>query len=94
MSFLLANLLSLPTRFLKAISESPEAPRVYEPTVEDVVSVKTFFFKKYALPIELLDAIIDFAEYWPHTTTKLTQQTSIRSGSREDQMLVGYSAHL
>jgi hypothetical protein len=90
MSGIFSALINLPTRLLRAMSENAESTTDdYQPTPLDVVAVKKFFSEKYTLPTELLDAIIDFAMYWPHTTTKLAQATSIRSGAEyEDQMLV------
>lgn len=36
------------------------------PSTSDILSVKDVLMKR--LPIEVVDAIIDLAEYWPHTT--------------------------
>ncbi|KAK2624670.1 hypothetical protein QTJ16_005863 [Diplocarpon rosae] len=41
----------------------------YTPSTKDVYSVKSDLVKKFALPIELVDTVVDFAEYWPRTTT-------------------------
>ncbi|TGO75131.1 hypothetical protein BELL_0232g00030 [Botrytis elliptica] len=45
----------------------------YQPSLEDVLTVKNILFTlrpESPLPLELIDAIIDLSEYWPHTTTK------------------------
>ncbi|KAK6594584.1 hypothetical protein H4I96_10315 [Botrytis cinerea] len=45
----------------------------YQPSLEDVLTVKNTLFTlrpESPLPLELIDAIIDLSEYWPHTTTK------------------------
>ena len=41
------------------------------PTVADVLEVKAIlqrFSKSSVLPLEIIDIIIDEAEYWPHTS--------------------------
>ncbi|KAK0628255.1 hypothetical protein B0T17DRAFT_491337 [Bombardia bombarda] len=43
----------------------------YEPTVIDVVVVKAMLTKALILPPEIVDSIVDLAEYWPHTTTEI-----------------------
>ncbi|KAH9213764.1 hypothetical protein DL95DRAFT_301603 [Leptodontidium sp. 2 PMI_412] len=40
----------------------------YIPSVEDVITTKDSIHKNCKLPIELVDTIIDFAEYFPRTT--------------------------
>ncbi|KAG4432729.1 hypothetical protein IFR05_011785 [Cadophora sp. M221] len=40
----------------------------YIPSVEDVVTTKDVLYKNFKLPMELVDTIIDFAEYFPRTT--------------------------
>ncbi|KAF2203380.1 hypothetical protein GQ43DRAFT_390081 [Delitschia confertaspora ATCC 74209] len=40
-----------------------------EPTIQDVLTVKDILARYIQLPAELIDIIIDFAEYWPHTTS-------------------------
>lgn len=42
-----------------------------EPTILDVLAVKKILseLKPHPLPAELIDIIIDHAEYWPHTTS-------------------------
>jgi hypothetical protein len=43
----------------------------FEPSVADVVVLRRMFkVPRIFLPIELVDAIIDHAEYWPHSTTE------------------------
>ncbi|KAI9649290.1 hypothetical protein NHQ30_001862 [Ciborinia camelliae] len=59
----------------------------YQPSVEDVLTVKNFLFNlnpNSTLPLELIDDILDLSEYWPHTTTRYPlpgpQGISIRRG--------------
>jgi hypothetical protein len=63
------------------------------PTPRDVLLVKKILLEKARLPLELVDTIIDCAEYWPCTTTirQTTPDTeiTIRAGGRnENQFLV------
>lgn len=65
----------------------------YTPTVEDVVIVKQMFIDELELPLELIDSVIDFAEYWPHTSSFIRPPANspliIRTQSgHEDQLLV------
>ncbi|OWO98030.1 hypothetical protein B2J93_8255 [Marssonina coronariae] len=65
----------------------------YTPSTEDVISVKNDLFKRFALPIELIDTVIDFAEYWPRTTTCRTGgEFHVRSGrpGLEDQFMASH----
>lgn len=43
---------------------------VHEPTIADVLIVKTMLNKAMSLPPEIVDAVADYAEYWPHTTSE------------------------
>ena len=62
----------------------------YQPSVSDVLTVKEALLQKFTLPFELVDTILDLAQYWPHTTTINSQGKTIRSGhGREDVFLVG-----
>ncbi|OIW30839.1 hypothetical protein CONLIGDRAFT_630748 [Coniochaeta ligniaria NRRL 30616] len=42
----------------------------HEPSILDVLVIKAMLNKALALPPELLNTILDLAEYWPHTTTE------------------------
>lgn len=63
------------------IDKSPEArerlPKSsnYQPMVLDVLRVKKCLSKvgTYPLPLEVVDTIIDYAEYWPCTTTEMSE---------------------
>ncbi|CAD6444105.1 af724416-380e-4b7f-9561-d406b960dbf8 [Sclerotinia trifoliorum] len=77
------------------------------PSVEDVLEVKKIFFnaaKETRLPLEIIESIIDLAEYWPHATTSgfaipgsrdnrpfdnPRKEITVRSGARtENQFLL------
>ena len=57
-----------------------QAPR-HEPSIVDVIVVKAMLTKALSLPPEIIDRIVDLAEYWPHTTTELNGTTVIARGN-------------
>ena len=63
----------------------------YSPSVDDVFRVKANIFEKTRLPIDLIDSIIDYAQYWPHTTTVTASETIVRTGRSqiENVFIVG-----
>lgn len=73
-------------------STTPERTGPFSPKADDVVAVKKFFLERAKLPLELVDAIIDLAEYWPHTRSvfqRLDNPLYVRGGgSDENQLLV------
>ncbi len=50
------------------LDTEPVSPWRYEPTFSDVIVVKAMLSKALTVPAEIVDQIVDFAEYWPHTT--------------------------
>ncbi|RFU32384.1 hypothetical protein B7463_g3953, partial [Scytalidium lignicola] len=50
---------------------SPVPASRHEPSVADVLIAKQLIRYKSSLPLEIVDLIIDFAEYWPHSTTPM-----------------------
>lgn len=73
---------NLPT----AVNNSESDP--YKPSVSDVLVVKAFLCASHTLPLELIDTIIDAAEYWPHTTTTRSTQVQIHGNSNDSNQLV------
>ncbi|KAE9365175.1 hypothetical protein N431DRAFT_353243 [Stipitochalara longipes BDJ] len=67
-----------------------ETPEQYTPSIQDILSVKQILAAKGKLPLELIDTIIDFAEYWIKTTTCRTNgEISIHAGQdRENKFLL------
>jgi hypothetical protein len=55
----------------------------YEPSVVDVIVVKAMLTKALSFPPEIIDRIVDVAEYWPHTTTELNGTTVIARGNNQ-----------
>lgn len=78
----------------------PSSP--HAPSISDVFAVKDIFFSRFALPLEIIDGIIDLAEYWPCTSTvragganNAGGQVSIRAGrpTTENQLIVSIQYH-
>lgn len=60
-----------------------QEPGNYKPTPTDVVIVRTMFEKAFNFPPELLDLIIDQAEYWPHSEASIYHRvTTLRDPLR------------
>lgn len=71
-------------------------PSPHQPSISDVLDAKDTIFTKSGLPLEIIDVIIDFAEYWPCTTTIRTgEEISIRAGrpATENQFIVSVYSH-
>ncbi|KAL8386778.1 hypothetical protein RB595_010398 [Gaeumannomyces hyphopodioides] len=73
--------------------ESVNLPTPYQPSVLDVVVAKAMMAKALSLPLELVNRIMDFAEYWPHTSAQLDYGAVPRavargSSAREDVFLL------
>jgi hypothetical protein len=64
----------------------------YTPSFQDILEVKQILIERGALPLEIVDTIIDFAEYWIKTTTCRTRgQVSVRAGGEfEESLLVSW----
>ncbi|KAK0730317.1 hypothetical protein B0H67DRAFT_477457 [Lasiosphaeris hirsuta] len=62
--------------------QQDNSTHTYEPSILDVLVVKAMLNKSLLLPPEIIDNIVDQAEYWPHTTTEFTSNGdySIRGG--------------
>lgn len=73
--------------------EPPAESSACEPSVADVLVVKAMLTKALTLPPELVDTIVDFSEYWPHTSTVRTDNGQrgtlvARGGGREENVFV------
>lgn len=44
----------------------------FEPSIADVLVIKSMLIKGLSLPPEIVDTIADLAECWPHTTTEIS----------------------
>jgi len=65
----------------------------YAPSPQDVAEVKQELLSRIHLPLELIDAIIDHAEYWPKTVTQ-RGDIIVSSGRNENRFLVGIPQYL
>jgi hypothetical protein len=70
-----------------------EPSEPFSPTADDVVEVKKFLLEAVKLPLELVDAIIDQAEYWPHTRSVFHRHESenplyVRAGGVDENTLL------
>ena len=66
----------------------------YEPSIADVLVVKAMLTKGLCKspPRELVDLILDYAEYWPHMTVHESfgdQPVAMGRSDRENRLLVG-----
>ncbi|KAK4236019.1 hypothetical protein C8A03DRAFT_17285 [Achaetomium macrosporum] len=60
----------------------------HEPSIADVLVVKAMLNKALNLPPEIVNAIIDFAEYWPHSSTEVSfadSRVAARGGRQGDE---------
>ncbi|KAJ0122901.1 hypothetical protein J7T55_011362 [Diaporthe amygdali] len=61
----------------------------YEPSAIDVLVAKAMLTNGLNLPHEIVLAVLDHAEYWPHTTTTLDHSLIVPSGpGRENQFVL------
>ncbi|KAK3897791.1 hypothetical protein C8A05DRAFT_47704 [Staphylotrichum tortipilum] len=67
-------------------SETSETP--HEPSIADVLVVKAMLTRALALPVEIVDAIADLAEYWPHSTVHASFQRTVASHRSENVFLL------
>ncbi|KAL6872489.1 hypothetical protein HDV57DRAFT_505317 [Trichoderma longibrachiatum] len=68
-----------PTR--RDSSASSDSP--YEPSLVDIALVKAMLIRAKQLPPDLVDAVLDMAEYWAHSTTRLDERIGILGGNEE-----------
>lgn len=77
---------TLSTALLGTMAATPDQ---YAPNIEDILAVKQILIEKGKLPLELVDTIIDFAEYWVKTTTCRTNgEVSIHAGREHENKLL------
>lgn len=69
---------------------SPDTqPGTFEPSPMDVIVARAILSQGLKLPHEIALSILDFAEYWPHTSTVLDHPITVNSGrGREDQFVL------
>lgn len=84
---------SVPSTKTSDSSPSPnghnEDPHTYKPSAMDVVVTKMMLAQGLHLPAEVVLSILDFAEYWPHTSATLDSSfITMSGGHRENKFVV------
>lgn len=65
-------------------SQSNATQPTYQPGIADILAVKNLFYETSSpLPIELVDVIMDMAEYWAHSSVTLRWSDTV-PGLRRD----------
>ncbi|KAK4171605.1 hypothetical protein QBC36DRAFT_91426 [Triangularia setosa] len=70
-----------------------DAEGFYKPSITDVIVVKAMLVKGLRIPVEIVDSIVELAEYWPHVTAEVIwgdkDSNQVYSGpDRENQFLL------
>lgn len=65
-----------------------ESNHPHEPSAMDVVVVKMMLQQGLRLPPEVVLSVLDFAEYWPHTTAVMDRPLTVPSGRRRENRLI------
>lgn len=71
-----------------ATNDRGPPPKFESPSPKVVLEVKDLLFKTFKLPLEIVDVIIDYAEYWPRTTVTTSGRTFRVGGSESDKLIV------
>ncbi len=73
--------------------KSPSVP--YEPLVIDIIVVRTMLVRRLRLPLDIIESILDYGEYWAHSTNSIDYMEEHKSPLRimgssqsEDKFLV------
>lgn len=78
-----------------ATSDSQDVKsHIYEPTPMDILVVKMMLQQGLNLPAEVVLSILDFAEYWPHTSATLDSSFVTNSGRDTENRFVVRPASL
>lgn len=67
---------------------SSDAPQAYEPSAMDVVVAKIMLQQGLKLPPEVVLSVLDFAEYWPHSTATLNRSLNATAGRPSENLFV------
>ncbi|CAN8100797.1 unnamed protein product [Discula destructiva] len=71
------------------LGDNSEGPKnAYKPSAMDVVVLKMMLQQGLHLPAEVVLSILDFAEYWPHTTATLDHSMIVRTGAANENAFV------
>ena len=69
-------------------SYSVSDKKLYDPSPRDVIIVRYLLRVIASLPLELIDTIIDLAEYWPCVSTINTTNHNVRSSQNDGNKFV------
>lgn len=75
-------------------NEQHESPKraPHQLSTKDVFEVKQLLFDKFDLPLELIDVVIDFAEYWPSSSSIISRPPevplNVRSGAGHENVFL------
>lgn len=69
-------------------NSSSSEPQPYEPSALDVVVAKLMLQQGLKLPPEVVLSILDFAEYWPHTTAVLNRSLNSTAGRPSENLFI------
>ena len=72
----------------QAPPENPPEKPLHEPGVADVLVVKAMLIKALSLPPEIVDYLIDLAEYWPHTTAGISFESPTTVARGDSHMAI------
>lgn len=76
---------------LNGTNDRGPSPVFKSPSPNDVLEVKNVLLEAFALPLEIIDLVIDYAEYWPRTTVSTVGETFAGRGydnAKEDSFVV------
>jgi hypothetical protein len=76
---------------LNVANDPGPSPVFKSPSPNDVLEVKNVLLEAFTLPLEIIDLVIDYAEYWPRTTVSTVGETFAVGGygnAREDSFVV------
>lgn len=80
---------SPPESQTEVINEPPR-PEAWQPAIVDILRMRRILVKASinGLPIELINTILDYAEYWPHVSASKTKPIVARGDSSHQDVLV------
>ena len=72
------------------VVNDPPKSDVWQPAIVDVLKMRHILFRASmnGLPIELINVIFDYAEYWPHVSASKTKPIVARGASSHQDVLV------
>lgn len=67
---------------------SDDPSHVHEPSAMDVVVTKMMLQQGLRLPPEVVLSVLDFAEYWPHSTAVMDRSLTVTSGGESENAFI------